>query len=279
MERTEPLPQGTWTLLREGALATCSFELKRNFTVQRLMVAAVLALFPPFMMFLILIAPRLVGAPVNILAVEFLIVVLVAIVCFLSLLLWSSTTVDSDLEGKTWVYLASRPMGRTTNLVGKLFASLLQSLAVCMIAIAGSVLIAALAGVLTGNPLRLCLGLMAVFAVSAFVYNCVLTLLGVFFFRRAMVACVAWGLVSELFVANIPAVVRFVTVRYHLQELLIRWIGWPFPFPDGLQFYRDVFGDFGVWLHLVVLAGIAAVTVGLALWRINHHEYLSAEDG
>ena len=30
-----------------GALATCTFELRRSFTIQRTAVSAVLALFPP----------------------------------------------------------------------------------------------------------------------------------------------------------------------------------------------------------------------------------------
>lgn len=267
-------------ILWHGTAATCLFELTRNLSVQRLMVAGVLAFFPPLMMFLVLFGSRLVGGGGVETAVEFLIVLLVAIVCFLSLLLWASPIVDSDLEGRTWVYLASRPMGRTTNLFGKMCASLLQTWAVSGVAIFGCVFVARMAGAIPSSSVRLILGLMAVFAVASVVYNCVLTVLGVFFFRRAMVACVAWGFVSELFVANIPAVVRFATVRYHLQELLVRWVGWPFPMTqEGEEFYRDMYGDYGVSVHLGVLLGISLTGTALALWRINQREYLSAEDG
>ncbi len=265
-------------VLFEGPMAICTFELVRNFTVQRLMVAGVLAIFPPGMMFLILFVPRLMGATVNVIVPEFLILVLVSITCFLSLLLWSSTIVDSDLEGRTWVYLASRPWGRVSSLLGKYLASLLQCWGVCLIAICGSVLIARLAGDLTGDTVQLCLSMMAVFAVASIVYDCVLSFLGVLFFKRAMVACVAWALVSELFLANVPAIVRFVSVRYHIQELVFRWVGWLFPFPDGEETYRMLYGDFGVWVHLGILALISIVTMAAALWRINHHEYLSAEE-
>ncbi len=271
-------------LLSQGVAATCTFELTRNLSVQRLMVAGVLGLFPPVMLFLIMFVPRLLGGQSFVGIPEFLIILLVSIVCFLSLLLWSSTVVDSDIEGRTWVYLASRPMGRTSSLLGKFLAALLQCWAVCGIAIVGSVAVVHFAGALTGHPVRLILSLMAVFAVAAVVYNSVLSFLGVLFFKRAMVACVAWALTSELFIANIPAVVRFLTVRYHVQELVFRWVGWPFPDENAKgisrsrEAYLEIYGDHGLWLHLLVLGVFTVVAMSAALWRINHHEYLSAEE-
>lgn|GEM_PF-698773 len=265
-------------ILREGPAAICTFELVRNFTVQRLIVAGILAVFPPAMMFLILIVPRLMGATMSVNAPELLILVLVSISCFLSLLLWSSTIVDADLEGRTWVYIASRPWGRVSSLFGKYLASLFQCWAVSLLAICGSVLVAYVAGDLGRDSVRLCLLLMAVFGVAAIVYNSVLSLFGVYFFRRAMLACVAWALVSELFLASVPAIVRFISVRYHIQELVFHWIGWLIPDPEFGEIYRGVYGDFGIWFHLGILAAISVVTMSAALWWINHHEYLSAEE-
>jgi ABC-type transport system involved in multi-copper enzyme maturation permease subunit len=278
VEKADQRETSLSAVLFQGMAATCVFELTRNFSPQRLLVAGVLALFPPAMMFLILIGPRLVGATSFVTVPVFLILVLVGIVCFLSLLLWSSTVVDSDLEGRTWVYLASRPMGRTSSFLGKYLAALIQCWGVCAIAIMGSFLVAKLAGAVEGSAFRQMLAMMAVFGVAAIVYNSVLSFLGVLFFRRAMIACVAWALASELFIAFIPAVVRFMTVRYHIQELVFRWVGWLFPDVEGELIYRDLFGDFGIWLHLSVLGLITALALTAALWRINHHEYLSAEE-
>ncbi len=258
-----------------GPLATCAFEITRSLSVQRIAVAIVLAAFPPVMMFLIFVVPRLAGGSVNIAVPEFLIIAMVSIVCFLSLLLWSSTIVDAELEGKTWVYTASRPRGRISNLLGKLLAAMIQSMAVTTVALTGSVVIARLAGAVY-NPLHLLGTLLAMFAIAIVVYGCVLSFLGTFFFKRAMVACVAWALVSELFLAGIPAVVRFLSVRYHLQELVFRWYRWLFP--ANLDDYRALYGDYGIWTHLGVLALIGSAALAAALWRITSHEYLSADD-
>jgi ABC-type transport system involved in multi-copper enzyme maturation permease subunit len=227
------------------------------------------------MMFLIFVVPRLAGGENTVAVPEFLIIAMVGIVCFLTLLLWSSTIVDAELEGKTWVYTASRPRGRISSLLGKLLAAMVQSMAVTAVALTGSVLVARLAGALY-NPLQLLGTLLAMFAIAIVVYGCVLSFLGAYFFKRAMVACVAWALVSELFLAGIPAVVRFFSVRYHLQELVFRWYDWLFP--GDIQGYRELYGDYGIWFHLVVLALIAAAGLLAAIWRITHHEFLSADD-
>lgn len=263
-----------WVFPR-GILAVCAFEMARSLSLQRILLAIVLAGFPAAMLFLILVIPQWAGAEVTVVIPEFLLLVLVSLVCFLSLLLWSSSVVDADLEGKTWSYLASRPRGRISSLLGKWLASVLQSFAVTAVALAAGVAVARSAGAIY-DGVRLLGSYLAVFAVGTAVYAAVMSFLGTLFFRRAMVACVAWAMVSELFLANIPAVVRFATIRYHLQELVFVWYRWLFPV--DISNYRSVFGNYGIWFHLLSLGGIGLLALAAAAWRITHHEYLSAED-
>jgi len=93
-------------------LATIRFELSRVMTVQRLTVAIVMALFPPAMI-LILDSTGAMPPP------EFIITVLCGMICLLSLLLWSTSNVYAELEGKSWAFVTTRPYGRWSILFGK----------------------------------------------------------------------------------------------------------------------------------------------------------------
>ena len=56
-----------------------------------------------------------------------LILLLVGLVTVLSLLLWATPNVHSELEGKSWVFIASRPGGRISNFLGKYMAAVYSS--------------------------------------------------------------------------------------------------------------------------------------------------------
>ena len=94
-----------------------------------LAVATVLAGFPPTMVAVIGFSGQ--SIPIS----DLLIMVLVSIVAFLSQLLWATPNIYTELEGKSWIFVASRPRGRTALFLGKYLSAVGFSFAVCFISI------------------------------------------------------------------------------------------------------------------------------------------------
>ena len=258
-----------------GTLATCSFELLRSLTAQRIAVIGVLALFPASMLALITWLPRAQGINVQIAFMDGLIILLVGLVGLLALLLWASTNVYTELEGKSWVFIACRPSGRVSMVLGKYLAAFVLSFSICWIAMTLATIVAQTTGSLN-NPNRFWLAMSGLLAIACAVYAAVFTLIGVVFYRRAMVFCAGYILAIEMVVANVPAMVSKFTVRFHLQELLIDWLGWIPPLrEDG---YRLIFGDCVQWVNWVTFAAIVVLCLAGSCYVIVNREYLTADE-
>lgn len=274
-----------------GAGATCRFELRRSFTVQRIAVSVVLALFPPMMLTLMIGATKVAQAAIDpqekpgvvreIQLVQgfapFAIVFLVSLVCLLSLLLWATPNVYSELEGKSWSFIASRPGGRISTYLGKFLASVLVSFGVALIALTLSVLIADLM-LSTPDPQRLWMSLTAIYFIACFVYGAVFSMLGTLFFRRSMVVAAGYLLGFEVILATVPAVIGKLTVRFHLQELGIRWIGFFLPFENQRE-YQILYGEpWPTWANLAMLMGTGLITLLIGALVIVNRQYITSDE-
>ena len=274
-----------------GAAATCRFELRRSFTVQRIAVSVVLALFPPTMLTLMIGATKVAQASINsvdkpgvareIQIVQgfapFAIVFLVSLVCLLSLLLWATPNVYSELEGKSWSFIASRPGGRISTYLGKFLASVLVSFGVALIALSLSVLIADRM-LSTPDPERLWMSLVAIYFIACFVYGAVFSMLGTLFYKRSMVVAAGYIMGFEVILASIPAVIGKLTVRFHLQELGIRWIGFFLPFENQRE-YKILYGDpWPTWANLAMLIGTGLITLLIGAIVIVNRQYITSDE-
>jgi ABC-type transport system involved in multi-copper enzyme maturation permease subunit len=76
------------------------------------------------------------------------------VVCLLGLLLWATPNVHSELEGRTWIYLAVRPDGKAMVLLGKYLTAVAWSASACLLALTISVIVCS-AFQRLDNPLRL----------------------------------------------------------------------------------------------------------------------------
>ena len=92
---------GSSVKLWRGAAATCMFELRRSMSAQRISVSIGMALFPPAMLSLLIFGAKVSsadGGAQMIDSAQFLAVFLTALVLLLSLLLWATPNVYSELE-------------------------------------------------------------------------------------------------------------------------------------------------------------------------------------
>ncbi|MEM7453446.1 MAG: hypothetical protein AAF456_03725 [Planctomycetota bacterium] len=261
----------------QGSFRTCSFELRRSLTNQRIAVSAVMVLFPSVILGLVHAAPGVQGEmPVEV--SQMLILLLVGLVTILSLLLWATPNVHSELEGKSWVFIASRPGGRVSNFLGKYFASVYSSFIVSWAAVTLSVLVVNQVAEVR-DPLKLWSVLSIIFLIACVVYGAIFSMIGTIFYRRGMVIGVAYVLVSDVLVANLPAIIGKLTVRYHLQSLGIAWMGWLFPGgEEAVRNYNTYFGKPEPWFNLTCLFVMMALCLGVGTFVIVSRQYITKDE-
>lgn len=115
--------------------------------------------------------------------------------------------------------------------------------------------------------------LAALVALSSMAYGSLFSLLGVLLLRRAMIFAVAYTLL-EFAVRLIPAVVRQLTVQYHLQSLLFHWIHWR----NSAPVIESFFGAVSPWENVAVLLGYTVFLLGVAAAILRRRELVTATE-
>lgn len=263
-----------------GALATCRFELTRSFSPQRIMASLGLAMFPPVMLWLVIMGATRSGDAVNVLSyVTFTIIFLVALVCLLSLLLWATPNVHGELEGKTWSFIAMRPGGRISSFLGKYVTAVLVSFSIAFLSLTFSVLVADRYGTLGigAEPWKKWGILCGIFAIASFVYGAILSAIGTIFTKRAMVVGAGFLIGAETILSAVPAVVSRFTMSYHLRRLGELWLGWFLP--DSQMEYEILFGKAGpVWFHLLCIGAVGVIALIVGMLVVVNREYAAGEE-
>ncbi len=251
-----------------GALSVFRFEWSRTLTLSRLLGWLLLALFPPFIVSLL----RLQGVPLEEFTLGLVLFGLIAeVVCLLGLLLWATPMVHAEMEGKTWIYLAVRPAGRRSVLLGKYLTAVTWTASAAITASTLSVLLA-----FPEQPIRILLVLVALVILSCLAYGALYSLIAVVFHRRAMVFAFVYTLIVEVMVSFIPAMINELTVHYRLRSLLVIWMGW---WDDDLkEEWKLILSDQPAWVHLFILAAITSIFLVAAAMVLRFKEYVSADD-
>ena len=260
-------------------LATIRFELSRVMTVQRMSVALVMALFPPTMIF-ILASTGALGMP------EFNISLLCGMICLLSLLLWATSNVYAELEGKSWTFVTTRPYGRWSILFGKYLIAFVLSFLISWVALSLCMLVTAdiefatqmVNGELVHSKLFIwfCLSLMLFLA--SMVYSAIFSLLGVVIQRRAMVLAVVYFGVVEIVMASIPAIIGKFAMSFHMFCLLTQWVGWILPDDEGKNEFALIWGMQQPWVHLTAIFTMTFLALASSAFIIRVREYITLED-
>lgn len=192
------------------------------------------------------------------------------VITLFGLLLWITPLVHSELEGKTWVFLASRPRGRVSVLVGKYLTGVTWTFLAGLVSTTVCILIAR-----PDDAPRFWCTIMALVAFSCVSYGSMYSLFGVLFRRRAMVIAVAYTLIFEFLVSLIPAVINQLTVQYRLRNLLVTWLDWRDLMPPEAMI---LLGNEPAWLQVLVLCSVTVILLVAAGFAIQHKEYVTASD-
>lgn len=253
----------------QATIATFLFELQRSLTGQKISAALLLALFPPALMFLIF---RLVQQEIP---AEFVMAVLLWMIGLLSLLLWVPPNIYSELEGQTWILSTSRPYGRVSLLLGKYFAAIAWTLLIEFTALGLTIAVCLPIGV---DLTPFVAGFSKVIILAAVAYGAVFSLFGVLALKRAMGFAVGYCLVSEIFIATVPAIVQKFTVRYHLQSLSLKWISGlgldRLADADVQDFIKDL-DPLPSWGNVLALLGFGVVLMTVSIVTANFRQFIT----
>ena len=186
------------------------------------------------------------------------------------------SAIGEQIEEGTIVYAWTRPIRRRAIYLGRLLAAqvtaaamLSGSLVLCfMIMVTGGL------SVITWDFLRLYLATFAIIALGAYAYTAVFAALGTHF-KKPVFPAIIFAFGWESMVANVPARVQELSLRFHLQNLVDR------PAADT----SDLPGILGAILtaavqrdpvprvqSVAVLLVVGAVAAAVGVWLLKHKE-------
>lgn len=239
-----------------------AFESARTVTRGRLFVWAAIAFLPTILMLTLQSQARGRVPDEAVVAISFFLVVQIGTA--MSLLLWATPAVGSEIESQTWIYIAMRPKGRIALVLGKYLVSVGWSV---LAGVPSSIGIAFASR--ASEPLRLAASLIGLVIFASLCYAALYVLIGVVFSRRATVFAVVYSVIVEGLVANIPAAISNISVSYRLRSLLIEWTG-----IEGLQnSAQQFYAPQPQWAHLVGLVVYVVVALTLATAVIHRKEF------
>ena len=120
-------------MLISSSLAIFRYEFKRSFSLGPLILCGLLIAFPTFLQLLIDQAGS--GMPSEFSGI-LLVGTIPGAVCLLTILSSMAPYLNSELEGNTWPYVAVRPHGRISIMLGKYMVSVTRSIINGLLAIA-----------------------------------------------------------------------------------------------------------------------------------------------
>jgi ABC-type transport system involved in multi-copper enzyme maturation permease subunit len=251
-----------------SVLSVARFEGARSLSPGRIAVWVVLFLFPVAIVSLLKsIAP----APPRPEAWTLVIFGLTQVVGILGVLLWATPAIQVELENRTWIFTASRPLGRRSLLLGRYVVAVLWSLAAAATSIVLCVLI------VRPTPFLVSLlSLLSLSAVSCAAFGALYSLLAVLFPKRAMVVAVVFTLVFEFLVAFVPAIINQLTIQFRLRCLIVRWIGLDLEVRTNAP--PMMFSEAPSWQHLLVLAAYCVGLLTVAVYILEQRELATADD-
>jgi len=255
-----------------NVLAVIRFELRRACSRGRLLWWVVLAGFPILLTLLIISVPKQSGVePPREMWATILFLLCPMAVSMLGTFLYAAPAVSVELERKSWAYLAVRPHASTAVMLGKYLVAVLWAGSAACAGLTVSLLIAR-----PDDMGALWWAMVRLIGLSCPAYGAAYLLLGTLFYKRAMIACIAYTLLFELAASFIPAIVNKFTIQFRLRGLFLQWAKIDVSSTDGLLL--QLLGNSPPWVHVVILAGYTLVLLILAQIVLRWSEFTIADE-
>ena len=267
--------------IRPGNVAAVfRFEWKRSLTLPRMAWWLGLACFPALITALVIYKTEpneSVRSGSAALSADFWAVMLFFLVSLvvsaLGVFLWATPAIATELERRSWVYLATRPNGNMAVLFGRYLVAVSWALSAALIGLTLALVIA--------QPQR-AFEIWRVVAVlttlSCPAFGAVYSLIGTFAPKRAMVFAIIYTLLFEVVIAFVPAMVQEFTIQFRLRCLLVRWLELELVFGGGPAASQFLFNDTSPAQHVMVLLAMTAVYLLAAGCVLLWKEFSTADD-
>jgi len=254
-------------------VAVVRFEMRRTRTDARAATWLIMILFPAGLLALYRYeaetTPGFEAPPEQVLGVV-LYGLVPQVVCLLGLLLWVAPVMQAELEGRTWIYLAVRPNGKFVTVIGKYLNGILWTASAALLGLT----IGMLAGQLPlSHPIRMWCVMAGLILFSCFAYGAAYSVIGAIFHRKAMVVSVAYILIFEVVISNLPAMINRFTVQHHLFNLLYHWMEWRVP--DDVPLF---IGRQPAWQHVTALVVYTLVMLTAATLILRWRQYVTSDE-
>lgn len=251
-------------------LGVAWFELRRSFSPGRSSLWFLIALFPTVLVTLVR-AQAGNDAP-NEAFVLLLFFLVVRVASVMGLLLWATPLVSNEIEGQTWLYIATRPYGSSGMVWGKYAVALLWSISAGLISSASAVFASEVE-----DPWKTWLVISTLMILGCFAYGALYSLIGAVIQRRAMVVAIIYTVVVEGVLSLVPATINRFTISYRLMGLLLQWMG--LNQGETSEQYNLLYDDTSASFHVLVLLGLTVGMMFLAVFRVKSGGYLTEPEG
>lgn len=208
-----------------------------------------------------------------------LFLLLPVVVSMLGVFLWASPAIASELEGRSWAYIATRPDGPVSVLLGKYLVGVLWGTSAALVSLVCCLVIA---NVPEEGSFSLFLPLATLIVLGCPAYGAIYSLIGTFIPRRAMVVAVVYSLIFEGVLSFLPAMlgepalISRVTVSYPLRALLTKWLHLDrIADEDIAQF---LVSDSLDWVDIGSVLGITTVALAAAIFVLRNQELSQADE-
>ena len=208
------------------------------------------------------------GITLQLITAVYLFVLYPQVICLLLALLYGTSILGHELDGKTLPYLFTRPLPRWRFVTGKYLGIVASLIVPTSVSLAAAWF---LMGALSDLKLLLAVWIGTLGALLA--YNAVFSLFGFLTPRRGMIVALLYGIIFELILSFAPALVNQVTVTYYLRSLVVEFLDLEVP----RQLSRMV-GGASLSTAALSLGAIIAVTLGLSSLMAARREYVVKDD-
>jgi ABC-2 type transport system permease protein len=187
----------------------------------------------------------------------------------LATLLYGSGLLSAEIEGRTLVYLLTRPMPRWKILLVKYAATVLVLAALCLASLTASTAIAGFPG-----GLRTWFALSVSVLMACVAYTAVFGLIGLIAPRRAVPVGLIYAGVLEIALSFVPAFVNQLSVSHYLRSLTYHLSG-----QTGLQQEVLAFlGDTGPWASATALLVFPQLALVISILLLELREFPLTDD-
>lgn len=207
-----------------------------------------------------------------------LFLLLPVVVAMLGVLLWATPAIASELEGRKWAYIATRPDGPVNVLIGKYLVGVAWGLSAALVSLAGCLSVANV----EGGSWSLFPTLATLIVLGCPAYGAVYALIGAIKPRRAMVIAVVYSVIFEGLISFLPvmlgdpALISRITVSYPLRALLTKWVGLDKLADEDIA--RFAVSNSLDWVDIGSIIGITVLALTAAVLILRSQELSQADE-